>query len=152
MKKVFLLVVGAACALSFIVPNVWALPQFKKEFDAKWVDKNSDAEFKKLAKKQSCNVCHIKGKPKTNHNEFGDALEELIPGSAKERLQTATDLGEAAKEAEIEKLIKEFDEALKKVEGMKASDGSTYGQRLANHQLPVDPPADNSGDDDDDDE
>jgi hypothetical protein len=151
MKKVFLLMIGAACAISFIVPNVWALPQFKKEFDTKWVDKpDTDADFKKLAKKQSCNICHVKGKPKDNHNEFGVALEELIEGSAKERLQDATDKGKEAKEAEIEKLVKEFDEALKKVEVMKTADGSTYGQRLANHQLPVDPPADDGGDEPED--
>ena len=146
MKKVFLLMIGAACAISFIVPNVWALPQFKKEFDTKWVDKNSDTDFKKLAKKQSCNICHVKGKPKDNHNEFGDALEHLIEGSAKDRLADATDKGEEAKDAETKKLVEEFSEALKKVESMKASDGSTFGDRLKNHKLPVEPSGD-AGDD-----
>ena len=133
---------SAAGALAVVVSNLWAMPRFKKEFDTRWIDKNTDADFKETAKKQSCNICHVKGKPKATHNDFGKALEELIPGSAKARLDAASGMGDEAKEAETNKLVEEFKSALEKVERVKAADGSTYGDRLKSHKLPVDPPAD----------
>jgi hypothetical protein len=68
-----------------------ALTEFRKAFEDKYAKNNPDSneDFKKAVKTASCNVCHVKGKKKEERNAYGQALAELIEGSAKERMDSA---------------------------------------------------------------
>ena len=70
-----------------MLPMLWsgstaqAHPQFKKEFDKKYVKKppTTDQEkmFSEAASKAKCNTCH-KGKDKKGRNSYGEALAKLL--------------------------------------------------------------------------
>lgn len=132
MKRVVVLTLCSAVALFASAQPVNALPQFKKEFNDKYVEGAGSAEFEAAVKKASCNLCHVKGKPKDVRNAYGDELAKLIPGDAKDRISEASD-----KDAEKAKVNKELAEAFKKVEAMKSPAGATYGELLKGHKLPI---------------
>ena len=136
MKRVALVTLCGAVALCLVAGPVSALPQFKKDFTDKYIEPAGDEAFKDVATKASCNVCHVKGEGKEVRNAYGDELAKLIEGSAKDRLAAATEAGDG--DAEKEKMAKELAEAFKKVETVKSPDGSTFGDRLKAHKLPVD--------------
>ena len=133
-----------------------ALTEFRKAFEQKYAKDNADAneDFKKAVKTAACNVCHVKGKKKEERNAYGNALAELIEGSAKERVAAAQ--GAAAKKAEKEKLVKELEAAFEQVEKMKVDpekeDSETFGERLHANKLPVDLPTGNDAAEDEEEE
>lgn len=108
MKRVVLLSLAATFALSvtFVtsVDEAYAIPQFKKEFDAKYVDEDSDDPvkqgFAEKVKEAKCNVCHF-GKKKKDRNSYGNALAELLDKkedkSNKEKIQESLDKVSAMK-------------------------------------------------------
>ena len=121
-----LLVIPLAIAVGIsIAPSANALPDFKKEFQKKYINDGSD-ELKAAFKKSSCNTCHIKGKKKTEVNNYGAEIAKLVEGSAKKRLKT-----------EKEEVLKEFKKALDEVAKKKNDDDETYGDRLKAGKLPV---------------
>ncbi|RIK83313.1 MAG: hypothetical protein DCC68_04110 [Planctomycetota bacterium] len=140
MKKVCLTLgcgLLAVAALSSIRPNTAsAFPEFKKQFDAKYVGDESTDQQKAIAaavKVAKCNVCHDPNKgpdgkvSKKNHNAYGKALEKFIGKKDK-------------------KDIAKIQDALIKVEAMKNGSGPTFGELLKEGKLPVEAPADAGGD------
>lgn len=90
--------VVAAWTLSVGIDSAQAIPPFKKEFDAKYVKKDSsDPNEKALAEaveRVKCNVCH-KGKDKKMRNGYGEELAQLLDKKADaknpEKIQQALD-------------------------------------------------------------
>lgn len=86
MKKAFWMLVMVAVMGGLMISSARAIPPFKKEFDAKYVDKNStDATvkaFSEAAAKANCLICHGKdanGKQDTKiRNSYGLALDKLL--------------------------------------------------------------------------
>jgi hypothetical protein len=120
-----------------VVQSAQALPKFKNAFEKRYVEESTNEEFKALAKKESCNVCHVKGEKKDVRNNFGNALSKLIGGDAQQRLKDASD-----KAAEEEKILKQLEEAFVKVEVQKTDDKNpsspTFGDLLKAGKLPID--------------
>ena len=149
MRKFSIAAACLALCVVFVSRPANALTEFKKAFEDRYSKKSDNKEFQDAVKKQSCNVCHVKGEKKDVRNAYGEELAKLVEGSAKERIDKAGDA--AAKKAEKAKLVKEIEEAFKKVEEMKSDpekeDSETFGQRLKSNKLPIDPPAASGGDD-----
>lgn len=119
-----------------VVQSAQALPKFKNAFEKRYVEESGNEEFKKVAKKESCNVCHVKGEKKDVRNTFGTALSKLIGGDAQQRLKDATD-----KAAEEEKILKQLEDAFAKVEIQKVDEkdpsSPTFGDLLKAGKLPA---------------
>jgi hypothetical protein len=148
MRKHCVAAICVALGLLLIGRQANALPELKKAFYETYTKKSDDMAFKDAVKKQGCNVCHVKGKKKDERNVYGNALAELIEGSAKERIDKAGDA--AAKTKEKAKLVQEIEDAFKKVEEQKVDpekeDSETFGERLHANKLPVEPSDDSGGD------
>jgi hypothetical protein len=89
MRKVSLVALAGAIALAVLThlcaDSAHAIPPFKKEFDAKYVKKDStdpvDIQFVAAVEEVKCNTCH-KGKDKKLRNAYGEALAELLDKKA----------------------------------------------------------------------
>lgn len=147
MSRLILSLCLCACVLAVASDEAQALPKFKTAFKKKYLDSHKDAAFKKLANKQSCNVCHLKGvkkdKKHDHNNPYGEELAKLIEGNAKDRQSKArSEGGKAASDAELDKILKELDKAFTVVEGKKSPTGEKYGERINKDgdegKLPVD--------------
>lgn len=77
--------------------------------------------------KEKCNLCHVEGKPKKEHNEFGTALSKQMPKAQFMKLKDPADK---------EKLAKRLGEALKATEAEKHSSGKTFGEVIKAGKLP----------------
>ncbi len=120
--------VTAVTLVGFAAPRAEAYNDFYKVFKKKYLGDESKPEQVKLAaaikEVKKCNVCHdprkIDGKAsKKNHNEYGQALAELLSKKDKK---------------DIEKITKALDE----VEKIKAANSDkTYGEKLSAGELPV---------------
>jgi hypothetical protein len=124
-----------------LISPVRAMPPFKVAFDNKYVKESDSEDFKKLAKKESCNVCHLKGKKKekgADHlNSYGKELEKLIEGNANERLKKAnSDGGASKKKAEQDTIVKELEKAFEEVAKMKSKSGDLFGDLIKSGKLP----------------
>ncbi|MDZ4819046.1 MAG: hypothetical protein SGJ20_08745 [Planctomycetota bacterium] len=141
MKKVFKAL--AICALGSLIlggwsNSAWAIKEFETEFMDLYFKKDSkDPKQKAFAEEviristetegedgpvlSSCNVCHVKGKAKKFHNEYGINLVELLDKKADKKDK------------------KKIQEAIKKVGGMKSNDGPTYDDLIKEGKLPGDP-------------
>jgi hypothetical protein len=129
MKKVVLIVYCGALVVGITLNHAGAMPQFKKEFQDKYVKKDSsDAAEKSLAdafETASCLVCHTKkadGKADNkSHNVYGKSLKKLI----------------SKKDAKDKEKIRE---ALDKVAGEKVDpskpDSPTFGELIKAGKLP----------------
>jgi formylglycine-generating enzyme required for sulfatase activity len=127
------------CALSCsLAEPVQALASYKKVFDERYIKHSDNEAFKKAFKKRGCNTCHVKKKKRDYVNTYGMKLSEVLAGNAKDRLDAAKESGGLeAKRAENDRLLKELEIALKKVENMKVSGDKTYGELFESHQLPA---------------
>ena len=117
--------------------------------DAKWQkDHIADSAAKEkliaAAKKQRCNVCHLKGKKKAERNEFGMRLSKALQAELKFGGKAITDaLKSSAPEETREKVTKAFytclDKSLKEhvTEGDESSE--TFGDRVKRGELPWTP-------------
>lgn len=89
MRKVSLTALAGAILLGVLThlcaDTALAIPPFKKEFDAKYVKKDStdpvEKQFAELVDTVKCNTCH-KGKDKKMRNAYGDALDKLLDKKA----------------------------------------------------------------------
>jgi hypothetical protein len=81
-----------------------------------------------MPEKGKCFLCHVAGMPKKVNNEYGKALE--TSGLNK---QMAEDLKDPAK---IDKTLKDIEDAFKKAEKLKNSQGEEFGQRIKDGKLP----------------
>ena len=119
------IVIGASLAIS--PREASAIPQFKKEWDAIYMDDDStDAavvELTTAAKKAKCNVCHA-GKSKKKRNAYGAELSKL--------LKKTKDNKDVYK-------IKEAIEQVSEMHSVAGDDSSpTWGEVFASGTLPPD--------------
>lgn len=85
MKRMLVVVLALAGAVGVVTgtgQRASAMPPFNKEFQNKYVKKDStdpiEKQFaEKVAKVKQCNVCH-EGTDKKKRNKYGQALAELI--------------------------------------------------------------------------
>lgn len=128
MKKVCVFLVGGFAAIAFCAAPAHAVQEFKKQFDAKYVEGNGNAKFVEAAGAAKCNVCHdANSKSKKDRNEYGKALSKFLK---KDDFKA-----ERIKE-EPDKVKAEILEAFKKVEDMKAASGKTFGEIIKSGALP----------------
>jgi len=120
------------------VLKTYAVAPFLKEFQAKYVKKDSkEAKAKSLAGAVAnadtgkCFVCHVKGEKKTVRNAYGVQLSKLLD---KDKFKAKR------VKAEAEQVKKEINEALDKVAKMFSIEGNdkspTFGQLIAAGKLP----------------
>lgn len=122
MKKLVIftvLLLAAITVAGTIVRDAYAIPPFKKEFDAMYVKEGTD--FAKKVDEVKCNVCHV-GTNKKERNAYGEELSKL--------LDRKTDMNNPEK----------IKEALKKVGEMhsKSDDEAspTFGDLIKEGKLP----------------
>ena len=98
---------------------------FKKEFSNKYPNM-----------KISCNACHVKGKKKTERNEFG----KLFYKEMKDKKLTAgfkSKSGSERKKYEKDVMVPEFKKALEKIKKMKPKDKEqTYEELIKAGEMP----------------
>lgn len=128
MKKALLLALSIAVvvAAAFLadVRSAKAVPQFRKEFVAKYVKSEStdpkDKAFAEAVKKARCNICHA-GDDKEKRNPYGQAISKFISKDDQENK---------------EKVL----QALDKAAGVKVkpddAKSPTFGQRISAGKLP----------------
>lgn len=120
MKKAVLMlmaVIVAIGAFTLATGSVEARPNYKKEWDAKYLMPGSPMAKALPAGKSNCNLCHQGTKDKKTRNEYGKALGKLIN-----------------KEMDAEKIKT----ALSKVESEKVGD-KTFGELIKEGKLPLTP-------------
>ena len=133
--KNFLLILTAVTITAVSGSQSLALAPFKKAWATKYLENHKNEDFQKVAKKASCNVCHIKGAKKNFQNDYGKLINKLIEGDANKRKKEAAD-----SKAEMAKILKEFEAAIDKVAKEKSDGGKgpTYGELIKEGKLPVD--------------
>lgn len=129
MKIAFWLLAAVAVLGGLMVGRTQATPAFKKEFDAKYVDKNSAdptaKAFAEAAGKANCLICHAAkpdGKQDTKvRNAYGQALDKLLDKNVKDATKIQKALDDIANEKS-----KPSDAASK-----------TFGERIKEGKLPA---------------
>jgi hypothetical protein len=112
-------------ALALCSPAL-AIQEFKKQFDAKYVEGNEKLAAAVAVAK--CNVCHdYKSKSKKDRNEYGMALSKFLK---KENFKM-----DRIKE-EPDKVKAEIWDAFKKVEDQKSTTGKSFGDLIKAGELP----------------
>jgi hypothetical protein len=110
-------------------PNAFAIKEYSETWVKVYADSSENEDFKKLAGEAKCNVCHIDGENKKKHNPYGEALEDA-------GLLKKTFPAKRFKE-EPDKVRKEVEEILKKIEDKKAEgQDKTFGERMKAGMLP----------------
>lgn len=135
---------GVVVVLSLGLLSSWcatatAHTVFKKELQKKY----PEVIFK-------CEACHVKGKPKTERNEFGELFYKQTKD---QKLTEAWDKlkGAAKKKYENETMVPAFNKALDEVKKLKKEGGEeTYDELIKN--LKIENTKKKSDDEDDDDE
>lgn len=142
MKRFVVCILALVCFACMSVPEASALTEFKKAFTKKYTDKEKNKEFATTVRKAGCFVCHVKGqKERSPQNAYGKELNKLIEGDAVDRKKEAGD--SAAEKAAVKaELLKELEEAFKKVESVKLPNNEkTVIERIKEGMLPVPLPA-----------
>ncbi|MFC1757643.1 hypothetical protein ACFL2H_02605 [Planctomycetota bacterium] len=135
-KRFYILVLSGTFVVSgMFATSAHAITSFKKAFDAKYVKKSDDRDFKRAYRKVGCNACHVKGKKRDWLNPYGLELAKFIDGNAKKRLD-AHKKGSDEYKAEEEKIEKELEVAFDKVAKVKAADGTTFGELFKAYKFP----------------
>jgi hypothetical protein len=132
MKKVCLPLFLGLLVLGISTRPAQALPEFKKKFDARYVETSTSEPFRAAVEEAKCNVCHY-GTSKKNRNDYGTALSQLLH---KDNFKTDRI------KAEPDVVEREIYDAFGKVEGMKSVNGFTFGELLRSGHLPGTEPAD----------
>ena len=121
------LVLAFGCACLLATPAL-ATNEFAKEWKDHYATDEADKIFVAAARKAGCNVCHVKGEKKTEHNEYGKAVKEFLD-----------------KEDFTKEWVKENPEKAKEliVAGLKmageksSSDGKKFAEKIAAGLLPA---------------
>jgi hypothetical protein len=124
MKRLVVLV-GCACLFA---SQALATNEFNKEWKAQYLNDEAHADFTPAARKAGCNVCHIKGEKKTEHNEYGLAVKEYL---SKDKL---TKEWVEANPEEAKKIIVD---GLKKAAEKSSKDGEKFGKKIKEGKLPA---------------
>lgn len=128
MKKVSMFLVCGFATVAFCAVPAHAVQEFKKQFDAKYVEGNGNAKFVEAAGAAKCNICHdANSKSKKDRNEYGKALSKFLmkDNFKADRIKDEPD-----------KVKAEILEAFKKAEDLKASSGKTFGDIIKSGALP----------------
>ncbi|HEX3997996.1 MAG TPA: hypothetical protein VHX65_05545 [Pirellulales bacterium] len=137
MKAAGLLLLGAVVTMAFWVSQAQALPAFKKAFEQKYIAPSNNPALKAAFKKQSCNVCHVKGQEKTVRNDYGKALEKFTGGHVAKDIKAAkASGGDAAAKDVLDKAVKAIEEGFDKVGEEKSPSGDTYDEMIKAGKLP----------------
>jgi len=107
------------------VPTAQAIPPFYKEFEAKYVKKDGNDQEKayaELVTKVKCNLCHVKGQKKTEKNEYGKALDELLDKKMDEK--------------NVEKIKEALDTVAKKKCDPANENSPTFADQIAQGKTP----------------
>lgn len=140
----------------------WAVTQFRREFEMKYVKRGSkepkDVAFAAAVREARCYVCHVPGKPQEEHNAYGEALSRLLDRERdvrdREKIQAALDTvaklkvnwledeakkgsGEKAGEAELPLPLPVAAESEQQSEKEGEAKIPTFGERIAAGMLPV---------------
>lgn len=130
MKKSLVWLVVSAVFV-WCASTAWAVTQFRTQFVAKYVKKDSndpkDKAFAELVEKAGCNICHM-GEDRTKRNAYGEALDKLL-----DRKTDARDK---------EKIQKALEAVEKEKLDPKDPKSPTFGERIKQGQLPYPVPAD----------
>ena len=124
MRRLCVAVVAVAM-MGLLVQSASAHSAFKKALQEKY-------DFKSV----SCNSCHIKGKKKTERNDFGKAFKDLqkldYDGMGLTEKFEAVKAGgnDAEQDAFEEEMKKAFLKVLEDVEKKESPDGKTWGELL----------------------
>jgi hypothetical protein len=110
-----MVVAVAASVLLGSLPSAEAFPNFKIQFDKRYMTEGS-ALHKVLEGKTNCNVCHV-GADKKKKNDYGVALDKLL---SRDDMQN----------------VEKIQQALEKVETEKCSSG-TFGDLIKEGKLPI---------------
>jgi hypothetical protein len=116
--------VMAAC----VSKPAFAIKPFGEQFGRVYVEGSKNEEFKKLVGEAKCNVCHIDGKNKKEHNPYGKALKEA--GLTKKTYEGMFKSNPDQAKKEVEELLKKVED--KKVDGK----GKTFGEKIKDGVLP----------------
>ena len=128
MKRALVTLVAAMSVVSY-ASNALAIKEFSETWTKFYAEKSTNEGFKKLAAEAKCNVCHIDGENKKNHNPYGDTLEH--EGLTKKNFPPAK-----FKE-NPEGVRKQVEELMKKIEDKKAEGSDkTFGERMKEGLLP----------------
>ena len=127
MQRLSLLLVVGILTTLLGEQTASALPPFNKEWIAKYVTGNSNANFVAAAGIAKCNVCH-KGNIKKDHNEYGLALKKFITKKGYDAIK-----GNPAMAA------KYITDGLAAGEAEKSAAGNTFGELIKEGKLPGEP-------------
>lgn len=111
-----------------LVAPAFATNEFSKEWKTHYTGEGANEEFVKTARKAGCNVCHVKGEKKTERNEYGKAVSELLKKE---------DFTKEWVAANPEKATELIVAGLKKAGEKKSSDGKTFADKLKAGELPA---------------
>lgn len=124
MKRLVLLV-GCVCLLA---PQALATNEFSKEWKAHYLTPEAPETLTPAARRAGCNVCHIKGEKKTEHNEYGLAAKQFLD---KEKLTREWVKANPEKAKEL------ILDGLKKAGDKPSKDGKKFAQKIADGDLPA---------------
>jgi hypothetical protein len=128
MKNLCLSLICGAIVLGLSADDASARSQYKKAFIANYnlAEPSNDTETALAAafKTGSCYTCHYKDKKK--RNEYGEALQKLLPKYSKDRWK-----------AEKDACNTEVFAAFKKLETQTGAHGKTFGEKLKAGELPT---------------
>lgn len=127
MKRLAVLI---GCMM-FLATPAMATSVFNKQWKAKYLGEDVDADFKKIAKKAGCNICHIKGKKKKekgSQNEYGEAVKKFLKSK---------DFPKDKVKADPEGTKKLILEGIKKANELESKDGKKFGDKIKNKELPA---------------
>ncbi|MEM9827250.1 MAG: hypothetical protein AAF958_11705 [Planctomycetota bacterium] len=105
-----------------------ATSEFNKVWKEKFLDDDANEDFKKLAKKASCNVCHIYREKKSKRNDYGDAIHKYLKKE---------DFKRDYVKANYEEASKKIMEGFKKAAEEKDKNGVKFSEKLKKNQLPA---------------
>ncbi len=127
MKKVLLNFCLAAFFISLLAAPALGIAPFNLQWRRKYLDKNTNEEFVKVAKAANCNVCHNPSdKAKKETNDYGKAVAKFLQKAEYEKFK-----------GKLEESKKYIFEGLDKAEAEKAADGTTYGEKIKAGKLPA---------------
>ncbi|TVP99283.1 MAG: hypothetical protein EA381_10350 [Planctomycetaceae bacterium] len=120
-------VLALGCTFLLVAP-AFATNEFNKEWKEHYTGEGADEDFVKTARRAGCNVCHVKGEKKTERNEYGQAVRELL---------NKEDFTKEWVQANPEKAKELIVAGLKKAGESKSSDGKTFAAKLKAGELPA---------------
>lgn len=127
MKKIWLASCVAVFFIASCAPPAEAIAPFGLRWRQKYLTDHNNQEFVKTAKAANCNVCHLASdKAKKETNDYGKAVGKFLTKAEFEKLNTR-----------LEESKKYILEGLEKAEAEKASDGTTFGERIRAGKLPA---------------